>query len=280
MKSNVSVAAQQGVYFNQQQNPQQQSQPNQAGQGGNTNNSTLNTNPQNPQQQNLGNGQGNFVYFLYIYTFFNNKYKKYSFFVDSYSMSQSQSINFNQQQQQRQRQAQNNPGAGNNVGIGGAGAGQPGVVPPGANMMNPQGNGPSVNTANQLGGNINMAGPMGPGNQIPPNTAMNQNQSMMMQGGGPIGGMTAKYQQMIRAQAMQQQHMGPGPNGMGGSRPPPPEYKASQAQLMQAQMMHQGGGAGGRFANAAAMRRMAQQPIPPSGEFFLNFSFVFILKLF
>lgn len=132
-------------------------------------------------------------------------------------------------------------------------------------MMNPQVNSPSVNPANQLGGNLNMGGPMVPGNQIPPNTAMNQSQSMMMQGGGPIGGMT-KYQQMIRAQAIQQQHMGTGPNVMGGNRPPPPEYKASQAQMMQAQMMHQGGGAGGRFANAAAMRRMAQQPIPPSGE--------------
>lgn len=63
MKSNVSVAAQQGVYFNQQPNPQQQSQS-QAGPGGNTNNNSLNTNSQNPQQQNLVNGQGEYFVFV------------------------------------------------------------------------------------------------------------------------------------------------------------------------------------------------------------------------
>lgn len=53
--------------------------------------------------------------------------------------------------------------------------------------------------------------------------------------------------------------------GMGGVRPPPPEYKAAA----QAQMMHAGIGMGqqARFPNAGPMRRVTQQPMPPSGEF-------------
>lgn len=59
----------------------------------------------------------------------------------------------------------------------------------------------------------------------------------------------------------QQQHMA---GGMGGVRPPPPEYKAAQAQ-----MMHAGIGMGqqARFPNAGPMRRVTQQPMPPSGEY-------------
>lgn len=51
--------------------------------------------------------------------------------------------------------------------------------------------------------------------------------------------------------------------GMGGVRPPPPEYKAAA----QAQMMHAGIGMGqqARFPNAGPMRRVTQQPMPPSG---------------
>ncbi|KOX71243.1 Neurogenic protein mastermind [Melipona quadrifasciata] len=63
----------------------------------------------------------------------------------------------------------------------------------------------------------------------------------------------------IEKLVMQQQHMA---GGMGGVRPPPPEYKAAQAQ-----MMHAGIGMGqqARFPNAGPMRRVTQQPMPPSG---------------
>lgn len=62
----------------------------------------------------------------------------------------------------------------------------------------------------------------------------------------------------------QQQHMA---GGMGGVRPPPPEYKAAA----QAQMMHAGIGMGqqARFPNPGPMRRVTQQPMPPSGEFII-----------
>ncbi|KAL6427985.1 hypothetical protein ACFW04_008411 [Cataglyphis niger] len=62
-------------------------------------------------------------------------------------------------------------------------------------------------------------------------------------------------------QQQQQQHMA---GGMGAVvRPPPPEYKAAA----QAQMMHASIGMGqqARFANAGPMRRVTQQPMPPSG---------------
>lgn len=64
-------------------------------------------------------------------------------------------------------------------------------------------------------------------------------------------------------QQQQQQHMA---GGMGAVvRPPPPEYKAAA----QAQMMHASIGMGqqARFANAGPMRRVTQQPMPPSGTF-------------
>ncbi|XP_051155593.1 neurogenic protein mastermind-like isoform X3 [Leptopilina boulardi] len=73
-----------------------------------------------------------------------------------------------------------------------------------------------------------------------------------------------QQQQMMRAQQVmqqqQQQHMA---GSMGGVRPPPPEYKAAA----QAQMMHAGMGIGqqARFPNAGTMRRVTQQPMPPSG---------------
>lgn len=53
--------------------------------------------------------------------------------------------------------------------------------------------------------------------------------------------------------------------GMGGVRPPPPEYKAAA----QAQMMHASIGMGQqpRFPNTGPMRRVTQQPMPPSGEY-------------
>ncbi|EFN87132.1 hypothetical protein EAI_06811 [Harpegnathos saltator] len=70
-----------------------------------------------------------------------------------------------------------------------------------------------------------------------------------------------QQQQLMRAQQamQQQQHM---TGGMGGVRPPPPEYKAAA----QAQMMHASIGIGqqARFANAGPMRRVTQQPMPPS----------------
>lgn len=58
-----------------------------------------------------------------------------------------------------------------------------------------------------------------------------------------------------------QQHLA---GGMGGVRPPPPEYKAAQAQ-----MMHAGIGMGqqARFPNQGSIRRVSQQPMPPSGKF-------------
>lgn len=58
----------------------------------------------------------------------------------------------------------------------------------------------------------------------------------------------------------QQQHMA---GGMS-VRPPPPEYKtAAQAQMMHASI---GMGQQARFANTGPMRRVTQQPMPPSGE--------------
>lgn len=59
--------------------------------------------------------------------------------------------------------------------------------------------------------------------------------------------------------------------GMGAVvRPPPPEYKAAA----QAQMMHASIGMGqqARFANAGPMRRVTQQPMPPSGQLKKNLS--------
>ncbi|XP_014478883.1 PREDICTED: neurogenic protein mastermind isoform X4 [Dinoponera quadriceps] len=71
-----------------------------------------------------------------------------------------------------------------------------------------------------------------------------------------------QQQQLMRAQQamQQQQHM---TGAMGSVRPPPPEYKAAA----QAQMMHAGIGMGqqARFANTGPMRRVTQQPMPPSG---------------
>lgn len=59
----------------------------------------------------------------------------------------------------------------------------------------------------------------------------------------------------------QQQHMA---GGMGGVRPPPPEYKAAQAQMMHAGISM---GQQARFPNTGPMRRVTQQPMPPSGEY-------------
>jgi len=69
----------------------------------------------------------------------------------------------------------------------------------------------------------------------------------------------------------QQQHMA---GGMGSGRPPPPEYKAAA----QAQMMHASIGMSqqARFANAGSMRRVTQQPMPPSGKFGRNISYCFL----
>ena len=62
-----------------------------------------------------------------------------------------------------------------------------------------------------------------------------------------------------------QQHMS---MALGGAitRPPPPEYKTAQAQLMHAGM---GMAQQARFANPAAMRRPPnQQPVPATGMYY------------
>ncbi|XP_017759516.1 PREDICTED: neurogenic protein mastermind isoform X2 [Eufriesea mexicana] len=86
--------------------------------------------------------------------------------------------------------------------------------------------------------------------QVPPNQVDQHQHAKILQ-----------QQQLMRAQQVmqQQQHMA---GGMGGVRPPPPEYKAAQAQ-----MMHAGIGMGqqARFPNTGPMRRVTQQPMPPSG---------------
>ncbi|XP_055694053.1 neurogenic protein mastermind isoform X2 [Lutzomyia longipalpis] len=299
--SNVSVAAQQGVYFNQQaqqqptQPPQSQAPASSASGPGA---------PQAPQQNTQGLSS------------------------DSYTVSQSQTINFTQQSM-RQRQQQSvggnmggNGGAGGGIQTMAGGAGsmtnpnmpvhgngsqaqmvsmsqsqhmsvsgmvqggapggtigqQPGAMGPtngagqvsnamtmGPNMMN-QG------VPNQMGGMsmspMNVSGAAGGAMSGPNGMVGTPNAAMMASmGGGPNGGpmggirhdptkFMQQQQMMQRAQAMQH---------MQGARPPPPEYKAAQAQMIQAQMMHQGTPTG-RFPNsAAAMRRMSQQPIPPSG---------------
>ncbi|KAF7414385.1 hypothetical protein HZH68_002874 [Vespula germanica] len=88
--------------------------------------------------------------------------------------------------------------------------------------------------------------------QVPPNQVDQHQHAKILQ-----------QQQLMRAQQVmqQQQHMA---GGMGGVRPPPPEYKAAA----QAQMMHAGIGMGqqARFPNPGPMRRVTQQPMPPSVE--------------
>ncbi|XP_055706322.1 neurogenic protein mastermind isoform X2 [Phlebotomus papatasi] len=292
--SNVSVAAQQGVYFNQQsqqptQTPQSQAPASTAAAPGSAQAAQQNT-------QGIGN--------------------------DSYSVSQSQTINFTQQNM-RQRQQQSvggSMGAGNGTTAGGGiqtMAGGTGAVTnpnmsvhgnasqaqmvsmsqsqhmsvsgmvqggaPGGGMgqqsaMGPSGGAGQVNNPMSMGPNMmnqGVPGQMGGMGMNPmtvsgggPNGIVGGPNAMMAGlGGGPNGGPMAgmrhdptkfmqQQQMMQRAQAMQH---------MQGARPPPPEYKAAQAQMIQAQMMHQGA-PGGRFPNsAAAMRRMSQQPIPPSG---------------
>ncbi|KAK0183289.1 hypothetical protein PV327_001343 [Microctonus hyperodae] len=88
--------------------------------------------------------------------------------------------------------------------------------------------------------------------QVPPNQVdQHQQHAKILQ-----------QQQMMRAQQVMQhqQHM---TGGMGGVRPPPPEYKAAA----HAQMMHAGIGMGQqtRFPSAGPIRRVTQQPMPPSG---------------
>lgn len=71
----------------------------------------------------------------------------------------------------------------------------------------------------------------------------------------------------------QQQHMA---GGMGGVRPPPPEYKAAQAQ-----MMHAGIGMAqqARFPNTGPMRRVTQQPMPPSGEWKIEIEIISLASI-
>ncbi|GAB0090178.1 Neurogenic protein mastermind [Sergentomyia squamirostris] len=281
--SNVSVAAQQGVFFNQQ-SQQQNSQPQNQAQAPPA--STAPPCPSSAGQQNTQSMPN-----------------------DSYSVSQSQTINFTQQQNMRQRQQQSvGGGTGGGGGIqtmaGGAGSvtnpnmagvhgnntqaqmvsmsqsqhmsvsgmvqgGTPGggamSQQPAGQVNNPMGMGPNMmnqGVPSQMSGMGGM-NPMTVSGTGGPNPAMMSGMSGGGPNGGPMGGMRhdpAKFMQqqqmMQRAQAMQH---------MQSARPPPPEYKAAQAQMLQAQMMHPGGGPGGRFPNsAAAMRRMGQQ-IPPSG---------------
>ncbi|XP_076626130.1 neurogenic protein mastermind isoform X1 [Colletes latitarsis] len=87
--------------------------------------------------------------------------------------------------------------------------------------------------------------------QVPPNQVDQHHHAKLLQ-----------QQQLMRTQQVmqQQQHMA---GGMGGVRPPPPEYKTAA----QAQMIHAGIGMGQqpRFPNTGPMRRVTQQPMPPSG---------------
>ncbi|XP_043267905.1 neurogenic protein mastermind-like isoform X2 [Venturia canescens] len=110
--------------------------------------------------------------------------------------------------------------------------------------------------ASAAGGGVPQPGNAGAGGrghpqQVPPGQVDQHQHAKLLQ-----------QQQIMRAQQVmqQQQHMA---GGMGGVRPPPPEYKAAA----QAQMMHAGIGMGqqARFPNAGPMRRVAQQPMPPSG---------------
>lgn len=130
-------------------------------------------------------------------------------------------------------------------------------------------NGGQINNMNAPMNSMINSGPngMGMGNNMGPNIPMmRQDQAKYMQ--------QQQQQQMMRAQAM---HMNSGKN-----RPPPPEYKQSS------QMMHHfprvgkpdpnaiypdpmmQSNRGFPNANAAAaannMRRVSQQPIPPSGK--------------
>ncbi|KAG5319162.1 MAM protein, partial [Acromyrmex heyeri] len=106
-------------------------------------------------------------------------------------------------------------------------------------------------------GGMPQPGAAGPGTrghpqQVPPGQVDQHQHAKLLQ----------QQQQLMRAQQVmqQQQHMA---GGMGSVRPPPPEYKAAA----QAQMMHASIGMGqqARFANTGPMRRVTQQPMPPSG---------------
>ena len=78
-------------------------------------------------------------------------------------------------------------------------------------------------------------------------------------------------------QQQQQQHLHTGNVGGGIARPPPPEYKAAQAQLMHGMAM----GQQPRFPNPPTMRRVAQQPMPASGNVIaLIFSFFFLYTFY
>lgn len=116
MKSNVSVAAQQGIFFNQQHANKAQPPPNMnAGPGCNNNASNMNNNQQPHAQQPNNNPQSKCTPLLAKCSFENkqtNEQKTHFCFTDSandsYSVSQTQTINFTQQNL-RQRQAQQPP---------------------------------------------------------------------------------------------------------------------------------------------------------------------------
>ncbi|XP_063697315.1 neurogenic protein mastermind [Culicoides brevitarsis] len=290
----VSVAAQQGMYFNQQATNQNQSQPNQqqnqqqqqqqhnsgVNNGGNSHNNSSNS-QQNHQNSNPNGAQN-----------------------DSFSVSQSQSINFGGQSLRQQRPNQHNnsqqqsnnsvvtPMSGGNIatdnsanGLGGNGmnptmggmsangmGSMNGAAQMSGGMMgnNPtgmQGMGPATNAGGAMNSMNNMCMGAGNGGNMRTNAAGmmnngNVNQGMTNAGAPGMNHDQMKYMQQQRMMQVQMQQRMMAANNRG----PPPEYKAPvQGMMNQAQMMaaqHQGGG---RFPTAAAMRRMSQQPIPPSG---------------
>uniref|UniRef100_A0A336LQF4 CSON000975 protein n=1 Tax=Culicoides sonorensis TaxID=179676 RepID=A0A336LQF4_CULSO len=268
----------------QQQNQQANTQQNNnagVNNGGNSHNNSNNS-QQNHQNSNPNGGQSN----------------------ETFSVSQSQSINFgsqslrqqrpnqhnNTQQQQQQQQQQGNNSvinqgnmSGGNIStnegmtVGGGLGSQmnPNVMSNGQNpgmtgMQNPtmgQMNGGMMgqNTSNMMGSQTNGMGMnnMCMGNMRPNAGMMGANNTGMTPNGMQQSNMSQheqmKFIQQQRLMQMQQRMM------TANNRGPPPEYKAPvQGMMNQAQMMaqHQGGG---RFPTAAAMRRMNQQPIPPSG---------------
>lgn len=265
MKSGVSVASNQGVYFNQQQANQQAN-----------NNTNGNNNPNNGQP---------------------NQTTNQSPFGDSCTVSQSQNINFSQQQQQSSLRAQRPP-QNQNAKMGpNMGAQQQNQQPPpsqqqqqqqqfNANQM--QGN--TINQMGQMSQNQHMTMNTGPGmmqNQMGMNNGMmgqqqqmgggvsnnNNNNAMTANMGIGSGNMAQANMNNMgirhdQIKFMQQQQFMRSQAAMFSNRPPPPDYKATpnamQMMQNQQQLMHQN-----RFPpNMSNMRRQPaqQQQIPPTGK--------------
>lgn len=73
------------------------------------------------------------------------------------------------------------------------------------------------------------------------------------------------FYHVFSQQQQRQQHLSSTLTGGIQVRPPPPEYPPPEYKATQAQAVHAGVGVGQQPRLSAPMRRVNQQPIPPSG---------------